>query len=80
MTREALHDLIDRIPETEIGAARRFLEYLVSAPALRAALSAPDDDEPVTDGDANAISRATEDIKAGRTVSHHEILREFGVK
>jgi hypothetical protein len=80
MAREALHDLIDRIPEMEIGAARRFLEYLVSAPALRAALSAPDDDEPVTEGDAEAISRAMEDIKAGRTVSHDEILREFGVK
>jgi hypothetical protein len=56
------------------------LEYLVSAPALRAALSAPDDDEPVTEGDADAISRAMEDIKAGRTVSRDVILREFGVK
>jgi hypothetical protein len=75
MTRETLHGLIDRIP-----AARRFLEYLASSPAYRAALAAPQDDEPVTEGDAGAIDAAREDVRAGRVVSHDEVLREFGLR
>jgi hypothetical protein len=46
MSRDTLHDLIDRIPEEELPAAKRFLEYLVVSPAYRAALSASPDDEP----------------------------------
>ena len=45
MSRDTLHDLVDRIPEEELSTARRFLEYLVVSPAYRAALIAPPDDE-----------------------------------
>ena len=48
MVRELLHELIDRIPEAEIPAAQRYLEYLATSAAFRAALCAPPDDEPVT--------------------------------
>ena len=58
MSREMLHELIGRIPDGEILAARRFLEYLASNPAYRAALAAPPDDEPVTSDDAEAIRKA----------------------
>ncbi len=44
MSRYILHQLVDRIPEEELSAAQRFLEYLVVRPAHRAALSAPPDD------------------------------------
>jgi hypothetical protein len=80
MTREALHELIDRIPEGEIVAAQRFLEYLATSAAFRATLSAPPDDEPITRGDAESIARAQGDLRAGRVVSHEEVLREFGVR
>jgi len=80
MTREALHELIDRIPEGEIVAAQRFLEYLARSAAFRATLSAPPDDEPVTRGDAESIVRSRRDVQAGKVVSHEEILREFGVR
>jgi hypothetical protein len=80
MTRETLHELIDRIPEGEIAAAQRFLEYLATSPAFRATLSAPPDDEPITSGDVESIARAHRDIQAGKVVSHEEILREFGVR
>ena len=79
MSRDTLHELIDRIPEGELPAARRFLEYLASSPAYRTALLAPPDDEPVTEGDAQSIRNALDEIHAGRTVSHDEILREFGL-
>jgi len=80
MSRDVLHHLVDRIPEEELPAAKRFLEYLAVSPAYRAAMSASADDEPVTEADAAAIERAREDIRAGRVVSHNEILREFGLR
>jgi len=76
MAREALHDLIDRIPEAGLPAAKRFLEYLASSVAF----AAPPDDEPITKGDVEAIVRARNDIEGGRVVSHEDILREFGVR
>lgn len=79
MTREALHELIDRIPDSEIVAAQRVLERLAKEAAFRAAMAAPPDDEPVTAGDAEAIARARRDLQAGRVVSHDEILRELGI-
>ena len=80
MSRKTLHDLIDRIPDGELSAARRFLEYLASNPAYRAALAAPPDDEPVTSSDAEAIAKVREDLRAGRAVSHEDVLREFGLR
>jgi hypothetical protein len=80
MSRDTLHDLIDRIPEEELPAAKRFLEYLVASPAYRAALSAPADDEPVTEADSAAIARAHDEVLSGKITSHDEILREFGLR
>jgi hypothetical protein len=80
MSRDILHDLVDRIPEEELAAAERFLEYLAVSPAYRAALSAPPDDEPVTEADALAIQRVREEVRAGSVVTHDEILREFGLR
>jgi hypothetical protein len=79
MSRDILHDLVDRIPEEELPAAQRFLEYLAVNPAYRAALSAPVDDEPVTDTDAAAILRGRDEERAGKVISHEEMLREFGL-
>jgi len=80
MSRDTLHDLVDRVPEEEFAAARRLLEYLVASPAYRAALLAPPDDEPVTGADVTAIARALDDVGAGKVTSHYEILREFGLR
>ena len=80
MSRDTLHDLVDRIPEAELPAARRYLEYLVVSPAYRAALLAALDDEPVTEADATGISHAREDVRTGRVIPHDEVLREFGLR
>jgi hypothetical protein len=80
MSRDTLHDLVDRIPEEELPAAERFLEYLAVSPAYRAAFFAPPDDEPVTDADLAAIARARDEVRAGKVISHDEILREFGLR
>ena len=80
MSRDTLHHLVDRIPEEELPAAKLFLEYLVVSPAYRAALSAPLDDEPFTQADVAAIARARDEVRAGKVVSHDEVLREFGLR
>lgn len=80
MSRLELHSLVDRIPDREILAAQRFLEYLAAPPACRAAQSAPVDDEPVTEADILAIERAQDDIQGGRISSHDDALRDFHLK
>lgn len=80
MSRDILHLLVDRLPEEELPSAQRFLQFLAASPAFRAALAAPADDEAVTGADAEAISRAEEDIRAGRVASHDDVLTEFGLQ
>ena len=80
MSRDTLHDLIARIPDGELPAAKRFLEYLTVGPAYRAAMSAPPDDEPVTEADVTAIARAHAEVGTGKVISNDEILREFGLR
>jgi hypothetical protein len=80
MGRDTLHELVNRIPENDLVAAQRYLEYLATSQAYRAALAAAPDDEPVTEGDAHAIERTAAEIRAGKVVEHEEILREFGIE
>jgi hypothetical protein len=80
MSRHNLHDLVDKIPEEGLSAAQRVLEYLAVSPAYRAAWSAPLGDEPVTADDAAAIARAREEIRAGKVVTHDDVLGEFGLR
>jgi hypothetical protein len=80
MNRDALHDLIDRSSQDKLPAARRFLQYLATSPAYRAALAAPLDDEPVTEADATSIATARDEVRAGKVVSHDDILSEFGLQ
>lgn len=76
--RQELHTLVDELPEPELAAARRFLEYLRQQPSdsLRVALdAAPLDDEPVTEDDLAAIREGFDEQARGETVSHEEVKR-----
>ena len=77
--RNDLYRLIDSLPESEIQAARRFLEYLRDSrdPVLTALLSAPEDDEPETDEERASVSEARQDIQAGRVVSPKTIWNDI---
>ena len=79
--KERLHKLVDRIPDGEVHTAERFLEYLASVddPVLRSLMNAPEDDEPVTPEEEEAVREALEDVAAGRMHSLEEVKRELGL-
>lgn len=79
-TKERLHQLIDRIPESSSGRIEEYLEYFLETgdPVLAALKSAPVDDEPVTEDERAAAAEGWDDYRAGRVVSHEAIKREFG--
>lgn len=78
--RERLHALVEDLPEAEIHAALRFVEYLRQSdddPVLKALRDAPPDDEPLTEEDVAALEEAWEDVRQGRLVSHEEVRRQI---
>lgn len=81
--KERLHSLVEELPEPEVHAALRFMEYLrreATDPVARALREAPYDDEPLTAEDLADLEAAERDIQEGRVVSHEEarsvLLRE----
>lgn len=78
--KERLHSLVDDLPEPEVHAALRFVEYLrreTSDPVLRALREAPLDDEPVTAEDMEELEAAERDWAQDRVVSHSEARRQL---
>ena len=78
-TREDLHKLIEDLPEDELQAATRYLQYLRDRydPVLAALLDAPEDDEPETEYERQAVAEAQEDLAAGRMVTSDQILDDI---
>ena len=80
--RDRLHNLVDRLPESEVPAAERYLQFLQLAgtdPVLHALLTAPEDDEPETAKERAAVAEARQEIKEGRVHSLEEVRRELGL-
>ncbi len=78
-TREELHRLIDELPDREIHAARRFLEYMrhMGDPVLRSLMEAPDDAEPTTPEEDARANEAWQEYLRGEAVSAEEAKQEF---
>jgi len=64
--RNALHQLVDRIPETETHAAQRFLEFL--------AARADYDEEPLTPQEEAALEQGRRAIRQGDVRPLDEVL------
>jgi len=81
MTREAVHKLVDAIPENDVECAPRLLEALLRHrdPVLLSLLAAAYDDEPLTAEDEAAALEGRKDIERGEGISHAEVMREFGL-
>ena len=81
VTKEELHRLVEELPQGEMEAARRYLEYLrnMGDLLLRALMQAPFDEEPEAEAERPAVAEAYADLAAGRVVGHDDVRREFGL-
>jgi hypothetical protein len=68
-TREQLHEMIDALPADQFDAAAHAIW----------ALSIPEDDEPVTDEDREAIRLGREEHRRGETIPHDDVIRQLGL-
>lgn len=78
--REAIHVLIDELPEAELPAARRFLEFLqeqMADPVRKALEAAPWDNEPLTKEEIEALREARDTAPDTEYLSHEELVRSF---
>ena len=76
LTRREIHDLVDALPECELTAAKRYLQFLhgVENDSLNAALmTAPWDDEPESPEEIEAIQEACQDVERGAIVDDEQL-------
>jgi len=80
-TRDTLHRLIDELPESELEAAERFLQYLrtTADPVLRALFGAPLDEEPETEEERWLVQEARDELAQGKVRTIEEVRRELGL-
>ena len=76
-----LEELIEQLPEEEIQAAVRYLEYLNyrSDPYLKFLMSVPEEDEELTDRFQKELDRAWRDIDDGQVISSGQLKQELGL-
>jgi hypothetical protein len=70
------HELIERLPPTQLSAVVGLLEAMLDPAALA---NAPVEEEEITPETAAALDRARESLARGEGIPHEEILREFGL-
>jgi hypothetical protein len=79
--REALHQLVDDLPEVDLPTASRVLEALrdTSDPVRQLLDHAQLDDEPDEDDADGGLTEARRDAEAGHGISTEELRRELGL-
>ena len=70
-TREALHEVIDALPDEALPAVESSLKRLRDDPWLNAILLAPEDDEPLSAEDAALLDAA----RRGPVVPHEAVRK-----
>ncbi|MBZ2186136.1 MAG: hypothetical protein K7J46_15605 [Bryobacter sp.] len=80
-TRQHAHQLIDRMPETQLSGLVQFLETIVD-PVATALRNAPIDDEPETGDEKNAVAEAKTWLQknGGKGIPHAEAMRRLGLE
>ncbi|MGA2769808.1 MAG: hypothetical protein ABSG26_03230 [Bryobacteraceae bacterium] len=79
--REQAHQLIDRLPETQVSALVGLLETIVD-PVAAALRNAAIDDEPETDDEKHAVAEARDWLarRGGKGIPHDEAMRRLGLE
>ncbi len=77
--RDRLYRLVERLPEAEVPAAERYLEYLTAHgdPLIRVALAASEDEEELSETGRRLLGEGRGDLAAGRTHTLDEVKREL---
>jgi len=80
--KEHAHELVERLPASQLATAVRFLEFLLLDPVAHAVATAPCDDEPVTDEDRRRFheGQAWFRQQSGKGISMGDVLAEFGIR
>jgi hypothetical protein len=79
--RQHAHQLIDRLPETQLSALVGLLETIVD-PIAAALRNAPIDDEPETEEEKQAAAEARDWLarRGGKGIPHDEAMRRLGLE
>ena len=75
--KEALHDTVEALSERDASLLLRAIER--HDPVLFALVTAPEDDEPLTDDERAALAEADLETARQGTISHEDVIRELGV-
>ena len=78
--KEHAHQLIDRLPPSQLVAVVNLLEAMLD-PVARAIAQAPVDDEPVSEEERQALARSEAwfEARGGKGIPMEELLTEFGL-
>ena len=79
--KDDLHRLVDALPEKELHAALRYIEYLRDVGGdefVRALMEAPEDDEPMTAEEAQGADEAWQEYLRGEARPWEEVRKELG--
>ena len=82
MSRDALHRLVDELPEADLPTAERVLAGLraTADPLLLALEAAPYDDEGEdSDDELEAVAEARAQADRGELIPHEEVRRRWGL-
>jgi len=76
--KEHAHELIERLPLSQLAAVVGLLEAMLD-PVARAIAQAPVDDEPVTAEEQKALAEAREWLKDHQPIPHEQVLADLGI-
>jgi hypothetical protein len=76
--KEHAHELIDRLPRSQLTAVVGLLEAMLD-PVSRAVAQASSDDEPETEEERRAVAEAKEWLEHHPGIPFEEVLADFGL-
>jgi len=76
-TKEHAHELIDRLPPTQLSAVVGLLEAILEPVSPG---EVPVEEEEISSETAAALQRSRASLARGEGIPHEEVLREFGIK
>ena len=73
-----LHDTVEALSERDASLLLLAIER--HDPVLFALITAPEDDEPLIDGERAALAEADEETAQHGTISHEDLMRNLGLR